>query len=150
MNAAPIPASRRVPRTRRLSLGLGGSLGFQGGGSDLEQFRKSGGVRGGHVSKNFTVQRAVGGFQALDEAAVGGAGGAGGGIDADLPQGAKIPFFCLTIAEGVLAAMVHGVGGVAVKFRAPHPEALGGSEHSGSALSGSGGVGDAHGIIRES
>src|SRR5258708_34406637 len=99
MDAAPIPASRRVPKSHRLSLGLGGSLGFQGGGGDLEQFRKSGGVRGGHIGKNFAVQRAVGGFQALDEAAVSGGGSAGRSIDADLPQGAKISLFFLAITR---------------------------------------------------
>jgi hypothetical protein len=43
--------------------------------------------------------------------------------------------------------MVNGIGRVAVKFGAAHPEAFGGADHPGAAFAGSGSVGNAHGLV---
>ena len=59
------------------------------------------------------------------ESAVSDAGGAGGGIDANLPQGAESALLGFTVAEGVGLGLVGGVFGVAVKLAAAQPIALG-------------------------
>src|SRR6266576_3691002 len=91
-------------------------LGLQRALGDPDQFVKRGGVRGREVSKDLAVERALGRLQALDEPAVGDARGARGGVDADLPEVAERAFLDPAVAVGVLAAMVHSVGRVAVEL----------------------------------
>src|SRR6516225_7016194 len=53
---------------------------------DLDQLSKRRVVGGRDVSEDFAVEGDFGGFEAFHEAAVGGAGGASGGVNANLPQ----------------------------------------------------------------
>ena len=101
---------------------------------DLDQLSKRRVVGGRDVSEDFAVEGDFGGFEAFHEAAVGGAGGASGGVNANLPQRAEVTLLGAAIAEGILPAMIDGVGGIAIKFRAAHPEAFGGPDHSSAAL----------------
>lgn len=60
---------------------------------NLHQFGEGGVVRGGEVSERLAIERDLGSFQPLDEAAVGETGGAGSGVDADLPERAEVALF---------------------------------------------------------
>src|ERR1051325_3305031 len=122
----------------------GGGLVLEGGFGDVHDFGEGGGVSGGDVGQRFAVKDAFRGFEAFHEAAVGQAGFANGGVDADLPKVTEGAFFNAAIAIGVLSAMVNGVGSVTVKFGAAHPEAFGGPDHSCAALAGGGSIGNAH------
>ena len=124
-----------------------GSFGFEGGLGDLHQLAESTRIGRGEVSQNFSVEGDFGGFEALDKTAVGQARGARGRVDADLPQITESPFLYATIAEGILPAMIDGIGCIAVKFGAAHPEAFGGRDHAFASLAGSWGVGYAHIIL---
>src|SRR6185437_6855991 len=115
---------------------------------DLDQLAKRGVVLRGDVGQHLAVERDLRGLQTFHEPAVGQSGGTSGGIDADLPERAEIALLGLSIAVGVLTAMIDRIGGVTVKFRAAHPEAFGGPDHSGAALAGGGGVGDSHGSVQ--
>src|SRR5204863_4360518 len=94
--------------------------------------------------KNLAVERAFGGFEAFHEAAVGQAGGADGGVDADLPEVTESALLGAAIAVGVLAAVVDGVGRVAIQFGAPQAKAFRGGNHPFAAFAGSGGISDSH------
>ena len=107
-------------------------------------FRHGGLFLGGNVREDFAVEGALGGLQALHETAVGEAGGAGGGVDADLPERPVVALLGATIAVSILAGMVHRVRGVTVEFGTAHPEAFSGSDHAGAAFAGGRGVGNTH------
>jgi len=124
-----------------------GGFGLQRGLGDFDQFGKRSRIGGGEVGQDFAVERDLGGLQAFHEAAVGCAGGAGGGIDADLPEGAESAFLDAAVAEGVGAAVVNGIGGIAVEFGAAHPVAFGGCYHPFAAFAGSGCVSYAHNLV---
>ncbi len=93
---------------------------------------------GGDVRNDLAVERAFGGLEPFDEAAVGDAGGAGRGVDAELPETAEGALLDLAIAEGVGPAVIDGIRGVAVKFRALEAKAFGGFEHPAAAFAGGG------------
>src|SRR3954464_13621829 len=113
------------------------SLGLQrvlGGG---DQFVKCGRIRRGEIGQNLAIQPDLRGLQPSHKTAVSHAGGACGGVDANLPKRAVIALCGLAIAEGVLPAMIERIGGAAVKFAATHPEALGGFNCPDTAFTGS-------------
>ena len=83
---------------------------------DLDQLGKRRAIRGRDVGEDFAVEGDFGGFEAFHEAAIGGAGGASGGVDTNLPQRAEVALLGAAVAEGVLPAVIDGVGGVAIKF----------------------------------
>src|SRR6185312_15747150 len=138
-------AGRPMPKKSLRDSGLRRGFGLERILGDLDQFAKRRVVLRGDVGKHLAVERDLCGFQTLHEPAVGQSGGTGGGVDADLPERAEIALLCFAVAVGVLTAVIDRVGGVTVKFRAAHPEAFGGPDHSGAALAGGGGVGDSHG-----
>src|SRR5262249_15893206 len=129
---------------RRLWVSGLSRLGLQGVLTHANQFYERRVVRCGQVSQNLAVQSDLSGLEALDEPAVSRPAGTAGRVDADLPQAAEIALLGATVAERVLPPMINGVRRVAIEFRTAHPKALGGSEHSGAALSGGRGVGYAH------
>ena len=71
-------------------------------------------------------------------------GGAGGGVDARLPEIPEGALLSAAVAISVLTPVIDGIGGVAIKFRAAHPEAFGSPDHSGAAFAGGRGVCDSH------
>src|SRR5437667_4600445 len=145
------PSGGRVSYSARTALfnvsRLGSGLGYERVLSDSNQLAKRNGVLRGQVGQHLAVERNFRGFQTFHEPAVSEPGGAGSGVDADLPERAEIPFFGLAIAIGILAPVIERVGRVAVKLGAAHAEAFGGADHSRAALAGGGGVGDAHGSV---
>ena len=73
-----------------IGLSLGRSrFGLQRVLRELDQFIERGHICRGDVRQHFAVERAFGGFQTFHETAVGRAGFARGGIDADLPERAE-------------------------------------------------------------
>src|SRR5262249_29259388 len=127
------PVSGALPRRhydRRLRVSGLSRLGLQGGLTHANQFYERRVVRCGQVSQNLAVQSDLSGLEALYEPAVSRPGGTGGRVDADQPQAAEIALLGATVAERVLPPMINGVRRVAIEFRAAHPKALGGSEHS--------------------
>src|SRR5580693_4097185 len=91
---------------------------------DVDQFSKCRCVLRRDISQNFPVERTFRGFQAFHETAVSQAGGTRCGVDSDLPEVAERALFDATVAIGVLAAVVNGIGRVSVKFGALEAEAL--------------------------
>src|SRR6266496_1431737 len=86
--------------------GLGGGFSNERVLGDPDQLAKSSGVLCGEIGQHLAIERHLCGLQSFHESAVSEAGGAGGGIDADLPQRPEIAFFRFAIAIGVLAAMI--------------------------------------------
>src|SRR5450756_234857 len=82
---------------------------------DFHQVSKRGGIGGGEVGEDLAVERDFRGLEAFNKTAVGDAGGAGGGVDAHLPEITEGAFLDATVAVGILPGMINGVGGVAVK-----------------------------------
>ncbi len=126
----------------------GGGFVLQRGLGDVHQLGKRGGVLRGDVGEHFAVERAFGGFEAFHKPAVGQTGGASTGIDADLPKVTERAFLDAAVAIGVLTTVIHGVGGVAVKFGAPQAKAFRGGDHPFAAFAGSWGVGNSHGSLK--
>ena len=124
-------------------LSLGG-FGLQGIPGDFNQLGKGRGVGCGKVSQDLAIDGNLGRFESFHETAVSYPGCTRGGIDTDLPQCPESAFFGAAIAEGVLAAVIDGIRGIALEFGAAHPEAFGGTDHPGTALAGSWGVGNSH------
>src|SRR5579872_1128872 len=123
--------------------GLGG-LGLQRVLGDFHQLAKGGVVRGGDVREDLPVQGDFRGLQPFHEPAVGGAGAAGRGVDAYLPELAEGALLHLPVAKGILLGMIGRVGGVTVKFGAAAAKALGGFDRADAAFAGGGGVGNSH------
>lgn len=123
--------------------GLGG-FGLQRSLGDFDKLAESGGVSSGKISDDFAIKHDLRSFESLHKSAVGQTGGAGGGVDANLPEHAEITFLGLAIAEGVLASMIERIGGVSVKFGPAHAKALGSFQCADAAFAGSGSVGDSH------
>ena len=138
-----MPPVKKVKLARCLALGLESTLG------GVDQLTKCGGVGCGQVSQDLTVHIDVCGFQALDEAAVSDAGVPSGSVDAKIPKGAEGAFFVFAIAIGVLAPMLDGVLGVAIKLGSAKTEALGGFDHTFASFAGGGCVGDSHGYLNK-
>jgi len=131
--------ARREFISFRLRLGQNGAgLVLQRVLGDVDDFEKRGVVGRGEIRNDLAVELALGGDQTFDETAVGDAGGAGGGVDARLPEIAIDALLGAAVTVGVLPAVVHGVGRVAVKFGALEAEALGGCQHSSTTFAGSG------------
>ncbi|MPN02394.1 hypothetical protein SDC9_149610 [bioreactor metagenome] len=128
------------------NLSLGG-FGFQSVLGNFDQGAKSGVVGRSDIGKDLAIKGHLGGLQAFHEAAVGGAGRAGGGIDADLPQIAEGAFLNAAIAIGILAAVINSVRGVTVKLRTAHPVAFSGVDHPCSAFAGGRCVCNSHGLF---
>jgi hypothetical protein len=126
-----------------LRSGFGG-LGFQRVLGDFHQLTKGAGVCGRKIREHLAVEGHFRGFEPFHKPAVSHPGGANGGVDADLPESAESPLLHPAIAESVLAAMINGIGGIAIEFGTAHPEAFGGPDHSGAPFAGSGSVGNAH------
>src|ERR1035437_995287 len=125
-----------------------GGFGLQRVLVDLDQLRERGRIRGGEVRQYLAVKRDLGRLQPFYETAVSGAGGAGGGVDANLPERPVVALLGLPVAEGIGAAVIHGSGGIPVKFGTAHPVAFGGCYHPFAAFAGSGGVSYAHGLVK--
>ena len=102
----------------------------------------------GDIRQHLAVERDLGGLEPFHEAAVGRPGSAGGGVDTDLPERPEIALLGLAVAVGVGAAVVNGVGRIAVKFGAAHPEAFGGCYHPFAAFAGGDCVSYAHGSLK--
>jgi len=118
---------RRIIYSMRLSLGQNGAgLVLQRVLGDVDDFEERGVVGRSEIRNDLAVEFALGGNQAFDETAVGDAGGAGSGVDTRLPEVTIDALLRAAIAVGVLAAVIHGVRRVAVKFGALKAEALGG------------------------
>src|SRR5262249_15188288 len=132
---APSLVTRCRSRNPKCGSGFGG-LGLQRVLGDFDQLTKRAVIRRGKISQNLAVQAHFRGFEAFHESAVGGPGSASRRVNPDLPEGAEIALFGAAIAKGILAAMVNGIGGVTIKFRTAHPEALGCPDHSCAPLSG--------------
>ena len=144
-NGRPLLVARVDFLSKRLSLGQNGAgLVLERVLRDIHDFKECGVVGRSEIRNDFAVEFALRGDQAFDEAAVGDAGFAGGGIDARLPEVAVNALFCAAIALGVLPAVIHGVGSVAVKFGALEAEALGRRQHPFATFAGSGRIGDTH------
>ena len=108
--------------------------------SELDDFAKRGGVRGGEVGEDLAVQFDLRGLQALDEAAVGHANGADGGVDTGLPEITEGALLGLAVAEGVLPAVIKGVGGVTVELGALEAKTFGGAQCPLAAAAGGDGI----------
>src|SRR5437867_3907252 len=91
-------------------------LGLQASLCNSDQFAKSRRIGRGQIRDYLAIQGHSGRLQPFDEPAVRDPGRASGGVDADLPEGAKSAFFGPAVAEGVLAAMIDGIRGITVKF----------------------------------
>ena len=74
----------------------------------------------------------------IHEAAVSDAGGAGGGVDAHLPECPEIPLLGLAVPVGVLHAVIQRVGGVTIQLGAFEAKALGGFDRANAAFARSG------------
>jgi len=109
-------------------------LGLQRALGNLDEFAKTRIVCRGDVGNDLAIQPDLRGFQPFHESAVSGAGGAGGGVNANLPERTKRALLDLAIAESVLTAMVQGVGGVAIQFGPAHAKAFGGFQCAHPAL----------------
>ena len=105
-------------------------------GIRLEGFRPTVVDLGGDVSEDLAVENDFGRFQAFHESAVGQAGFANGGVNADLPEVTERALFGAAIAIRVLATVIDGVRGVTVKFGALEAEALGSGKHSPATFAG--------------
>src|ERR1043165_2479157 len=116
---------------------------------DVDQFSKGGRICGRDVRQNLAVKGNFGGLQTFHKAAISRAGGAGGRIDADLPEGTEVSFFGFAVPEGVGPSMIQRVGSITVEFGAAHPKAFGGFNSADSAFSGSGGVSNSHDKSRD-
>ena len=147
-NRRPIKAARFQIKLRNANLpsSLGG-FGLQRGLGDFDQLAESGVVSSRKISDDFAVQRDLRSLESFHKSAVGQTGGAGGGVDANLPEHAEIPLLGFAVAEGVLASVIERVGGVTVKFGAAHSKAFGGFDRADAAFAGSGSVGNSHGLL---
>src|SRR4051812_39562150 len=95
--------------------------GLRGGDEAFE----SGFIGHGDVGQDLAVEIDSGGLEAFHEAAVGEPVGAGGGVDARLPESAEIAFARLAVTVGPDLGFHDRVLRVAEQFRAATAEALG-------------------------
>ena len=129
----------------QLSFGQGsGRLVLERGFDEVDDFAKRDGVGSSEISEHLAVDLDLRGFDTFHETAVGQAEVTDGSVDTDLPEVTVIALFRFAIAVSVLAAVVNGVGRVAVKFGTFETEAFGRRQHSLTAFTGSGGIGDTH------
>jgi len=123
-----------------------GSLGLQRIEGDFDQLVKSRGIRGRDIGEDLAIERHLGRLESFHEAAVSGPSRARCRVDADLPQRPEGALFSAAVPVSVLSAVIHSIGSVAIKLRAPHPEAFGGPDHPCPAFAGSGSVCYSHKI----
>jgi|HubBroStandDraft_1064217.scaffolds.fasta_scaffold214653_3 hypothetical protein len=117
--------ARKWLNCRRSGFGQGGTgLVLQRALGDVHQFGKRSGILRGDVSEDLAVERDFGRFQTFHETAIGQAGFADGGVDANLPEITERAFFGTAIAIRILTAVIDGIRGVAIKFGALEAKAF--------------------------
>ncbi len=124
-----------------------GRLGLERVLRELDQLTERNRVRRREIGNDFPVEFALGGLQPFDEATVSNPGCAGRGVDARLPEVTERALLDATIAIGVLPTVIHGIGGVAIKFGAFEAKAFGRLQHTVATFSGGGRVSYSHKMV---
>ena len=120
----------------------------EGGLGRLDELGERGRIGDGQVGEDLAVELHLGLVEALDEAAVGDAFGADGGVDAHDPERAVVALAELAVDGGVAPGVVDGLGGGAEALAAAAVEALGELEPLAAAFAGCGCVGGTgHGVF---
>jgi len=92
--------------------------------------RERRGVLDGDIGEDLAIRFDAGGFQAFDEARVGDALGADGGVDALRPQATELTLAALAVAILVGLRLADSVLGITEEFRAESAETLGSEQHA--------------------
>src|SRR5262245_21827815 len=123
---APRLLKRGLPFRGRPEYSSLRSFRFQRALCRRDQLAESRGICGSDIGENLSIQTDLGCFEAFHKSAVGDAGSASGGVDADLPKCPEITLLSLAISECVLAAMIQRISSIPIQFAAAHPKAFGG------------------------
>src|SRR5205823_2957946 len=128
--ASSLTSGARRPRSARLGFRAGRFAAF---GGELGDGRERRGIGDGEIGEDLTIDADVRGFQSADEARVGRAVGARGGVDACDPETAKIALPALATDVRVLPGFVNDLDGDGEQARSTAPEAFGVVEDAVSA-----------------